>query len=86
MRLRMSDRSPLKRPFIAGGGMTGVAASAWYLYRTLHLPVPDPIWSRFVNVALIMFAAIYLANLLRRLVDLAMKGKGGVAGKGDDER
>ena len=86
MRLRMSDRTPLKRPFIAVGGITGVLASARYLYRTQHLPVPDPIWTRFVNVALIMFAAIYLANLLRRLVELVKKGEGGAARKGDDGR
>jgi len=28
-----------------------------------------------VNVALIMFSAIYLANLLRRFIEIVMKGK-----------
>jgi hypothetical protein len=73
MKLRMSDQSPLKLPFIAGGVITGATVSAWYLYRTPHLPVPDPIWSRFVNVSLILFSAIYVANLLRRLIELVIR-------------
>lgn len=76
MKLRMSDRSPLKMPFIAGGCVVGVVLSAWYLLRTLARPVPDPVWTRFVNVSLILFVAIYLANLLRRFVE-AGRGPGG---------
>ena len=55
------------------GAVTGAIVSAWYLYRNLRLPVPDPVWTRFVNVSLILFAAIYLANLLRRLTELVRK-------------
>jgi hypothetical protein len=54
--------------------------SAWYLYANQHRGmslgsrgVPDPITVRFVNVALIMFVAIYCANLSRRIVDLIIK-------------
>jgi len=36
-------------------------------------PIPQPVWTRFVNVALLMFSAIYLANLLRRLIERFMK-------------
>lgn len=82
MRLHLNDTSTLKMPFLAGGTIAGLLASAWYLYRNLArqpLPghLPDPLWTRFVNVALILFAAIYLANLLRRVVEPALrKGKG----------
>jgi len=83
MRLRMSDQSQLKKPFIAAGGVAGAVVSAWYLYRNqLHgkVPgsraIPDPVWAQFVNVVLILFVAIYLANLLRRIVErLLRKGK-----------
>jgi hypothetical protein len=74
MRMRMSDQSSLKMPFIAAGCTTGVLLAAWYLRRNLALPVPDAVWTRFVNVSLILFAAIYLANLLRRLVE-GMRGR-----------
>ena len=76
MRLRMSDQSSLKLPFIAAGGVVGVLVSAWYLRRTLSHAVPDPVWTRFVNVSLILFVAIYLCNLLRRVVEAARGGKG----------
>ena len=75
MRLRMSDQSTLKMPFIAAGGVVGVLVSAWYLRRTLSLAMPDPVWTRFVNVSLILFVSIYLANLLRRVVEAA-RGRG----------
>lgn len=69
--------SPLRRPFVAAGGLVGVALSAWYLVANLKRTtlIPDPIWTRFVNVALIMFVSIYLANLLRRLVEFLLKRK-----------
>jgi len=63
--------SPLRRPFVAAGAVTGVVLSGYYLYRNAARAtlVPDPVWTRFVNVALIVFCSIYLANLLRRLVE-----------------
>jgi hypothetical protein len=82
MRLHIKEQSRLKRPFIVGGVVLGVVASSWYLLRNQAVTtlarsavLPDPVWTRFVNVALIMFIAIYLANLLRRLVELLMKAK-----------
>jgi hypothetical protein len=83
MKLYRKEDSRLKRPFIAAGAVTGVLASGWYLYRSMRsetllgaATVPDPIWTRFVNVALILFACIYVANVMRRLVELMMKRKG----------
>ncbi len=78
MRLHLAEKSSLKRPFVIGGVVVGVLASAWYLYRNVALQaipgrVPDPVWTRFVNVALIMFVAIYVANLLRRVVEFVFK-------------
>ncbi|GFO67011.1 hypothetical protein GMLC_05900 [Geomonas limicola] len=69
--------SPLRRPFVAAGALVGVALSIWYLVLNVKRTtlVPDPIWTRFVNVALIMFVSIYLANLLRRLVEALLKRK-----------
>ena len=62
---------------MVAGAIAGALLSGWYLYRNLsrEMLVPDPIWTRFVNVALIMFSAIYLANLLRRFIEIVMKGK-----------
>ena len=85
MRLRMSDQSRLKMPFLVTGGVVGAVGSAWYLYSNqLHgkvpgsRPIPDPVWVQVVNVALILFVAIYLANLVRRIVErLLLKGKPG---------
>jgi len=85
MRLRMSDRTRLKKPFIVAGAVAGAVASGWYLYRNQlrgKVPgsqtIPDPVWAQFVNVALILFVAIYLANLARRSVEmLQRKGKQG---------
>lgn len=59
----------LRRPFIVVGAVVGAALSGWYVHYEARAAVPHPVWTRFVNVALIMFAAIYLANLLRRLVE-----------------
>ncbi len=59
----------LRRPFIAGGVVAGAVLSGWYVYREARAAVPHAVWTRFVNVALIMFAAIYLANLIRRVVE-----------------
>ncbi len=78
MRLHLAEKSSLKQPFVLGGAVVGALASAWYIYRnmarqTIPAYVPDPIWTRFVNVALIMFVAIYVANLLRRIVEFVLK-------------
>lgn len=62
--------SKLRRRFVAGGALLGTALSAWYLARNARNGgIPDPVWTRCVNVALILFVSIYLANLLRRLVE-----------------
>ncbi|UPU34512.1 hypothetical protein M1B72_13755 [Geomonas paludis] len=63
--------SKLRRPFVVAGAVVGALLSAWYLYRNFgsSAAAADPVWTRFVNVALIMFVAIYLANLLRRGVE-----------------
>lgn len=81
MRLHILEKSSLKRPFIIGGAIIGLVFSGRYIFRSLARQgeagfIPDPIWTRFVNFALIMFAAIYIANLLRRVVEL-MTRKGG---------
>jgi hypothetical protein len=69
--------SKLRRPFVAVGAVIGVTLSVWYLFDNFGriTPMPDPIWAKFVNVAVLMFASIYLANILRRLVELAMRKK-----------
>ena len=58
------------------GVWAGFAASVIYLYlnhchRGMHLGVnpPDPVWVRFVNVALILFLFILAANLLGKALD-----------------
>lgn len=63
--------SKLRRPFVIAGALVGVFLSGWYLYNSFTRTglVADPIWTRFVNVALIMFVSIYLANLVRRVVE-----------------
>lgn len=67
-------RTRLQRPFIIAGVLIGAAASGGYLFYTMaRAPIPQPVWTRFVNVALIMFSVIYLANLLRRLIERFMK-------------
>lgn len=65
--------SRLRRPFVAAGGAVGAVLSGWYLYKSSGGGVPHPVWTRFVNVALIMFVSIYAANLLRRLVESRLK-------------
>jgi hypothetical protein len=75
MRLHILEKSSLKKPFLVGGAIVGLVISGSYLYRSLAHQgeagfIPDPIWTRFVNVVLVMFVAIYIANLLRRLVEL----------------
>lgn len=69
--LQPRERSKLRRPFVIGGAVAGATLCGWYLYSgvTGGTGVPDPVWTRFVNVALIMFTSIYAANLLRRLVE-----------------
>ena len=75
MKLQERKISPLRRPFVAAGAAVGAALSIWYLYNNFGrvMLVPDPIWTRFVNVALIMFSCIYLANLLRHLVEFMLR-------------
>ncbi|MBJ6723297.1 hypothetical protein JFN93_01130 [Geomonas sp. Red875] len=69
MNRQNTPRSPLQRPFVIGGAVIGVGLCAWYLAGNLGRSVPDPLWTRFVNVALILFVSIYVANLVRRMVD-----------------
>ncbi len=72
----MKSRVPtrLQRPFIIAGVLVGAAASGRYVYYTMvRASIPQPVWTRFVNVALLMFSSIYLANLLRRLIERVMK-------------
>ncbi|MCM0081923.1 hypothetical protein L4X63_10005 [Geomonas sp. Red32] len=63
--------SKLRRPFVAAGAVAGAGISVWYLVANFGIStiVPDPIWLKFVKVALIMFCSIYLANLLRNVVE-----------------
>lgn len=77
MKHHRNEHSRLKRPFVVAGVVLGAVLSGWYLYRNLApgVSVPDPIWTRFVNVALILFSAIYLMNLLRCFVEKAIKWK-----------
>jgi hypothetical protein len=67
--------STLRRPFVRVGAAAGAVLSCWYLYNNFGrvLLVPDPVWTKFVNVALIMFSFIYLANLLRNLVEFIQR-------------
>ena len=67
--------STLRRPFVRAGAAVGAVLSCWYLYNNFGRVtlVPDPIWTRFVNVALIMFSSIYFANLLRNLVEYLLR-------------
>jgi len=67
--------STLRRPFVRVGAAAGAVLSCWYLFNNFGrvLLVPDPVWTKFVNVALIMFSSIYLANLLRNLVEFILR-------------
>lgn len=69
--------SKLRRPFVIAGAVTGAVLTGWYLYNNFGrvAAVPDPIWARFVNIALLMFSSIYLANLLRHLVEWILRKK-----------
>jgi len=72
--MERKSRGRLQRPFVVAGAVIGAALSVYYLYRSAAVSVvPDPIWLRFVNVALIMFCSIYVANFLRRLVEKGRK-------------
>jgi hypothetical protein len=77
MEQQVKEISKLRRPFVIAGAAIGALLSGWYLYNNFGMVklVPDPIWARFVNIALLMFTSIYLANLLRRLVELASRWK-----------
>ena len=67
--------STLRRPFVCAGAAVGAALTAWYFYNNFgrQALAPDPVWTRCVNVALIMFSSIYLANLLRHLVEFIQR-------------
>jgi len=69
--------SKLRRPFVLAGALVGASLSCWYLFGNYGrtAATPDPVWVKFVNVALLMFCSIYLANLLRRLVELVLPHK-----------
>lgn len=87
MKLYRKEESRLKRPFIIAGVIIGVAVSGWYLHRNQGRTslsgspvIPDAVWTQFVNVALIMFAAIYQANLVRRYIEMFLRRKENKAG------
>lgn len=67
--------SKLRRLFVGAGAAVGVLLTGWYLIDNFGraVTIPDPVWARFVNIALIMFSSIYLANLLRLLVEFLMR-------------
>lgn len=69
--------SKLRRPFVIAGAVVGALLSGWYLYDNFGRVtlVPDPVWARFVNIAVLMFTSIYLANLLRHLVEWVLRRK-----------
>lgn len=75
MQPRGKGISKLRRPFVVAGAIVGATASGWYLYNNFgrQTALPDPVWTRFVNVALVMFISIYAANLLRRVVEFFLK-------------
>lgn len=78
MEVQKKQVARLRRPFVSAGASVGAALTIWYLYNNFGrvLQVPDPVWTRFVNIALIMFASIYLANLLRHLVEFILRRMG----------
>jgi hypothetical protein len=69
--------SRLRRPFVIGGAVLGALLCVWYLLTNFGRVtiVPDPIWAKFVNIALLMFSSIYLANLLRHLIEFVLRRK-----------
>ena len=71
-----------KRSFVKIGVVISVLLSVHYLYlnyqgRTVFgsAVIPDPIWTRFVNVFLIFFVVILQANLLARLYSWLLSRK-----------
>jgi hypothetical protein len=78
MEQRQKKVSKLRRPFVISGAAVGAVLTGWYLYNNFGRVtlVPDPIWTRFVNIALIMFSSSYVANLLRLLVEFILRKKG----------
>lgn len=77
MEQKQKKISKLRRPFVIAGAIIGALLSGWYLYNNFGrtTPVPDPIWAKFVNVSLLMFCSIYVANLLRNLMELVQRKK-----------
>lgn len=77
MEPRKKTISKLRRPFVIAGAVVGALLSGWYLYDNFGrvTPVPDPVWARFVNIAVLIFTSIYLANLLRHLVEWVLRRK-----------
>jgi hypothetical protein len=75
MERREKKISKLRRPFVVAGAIIGASLSGWYLYNNFGriTAAPDPIWVRFVNVSLLMFCSIYLANLLRYFVEFIIR-------------
>lgn len=67
------EEKRLRRLFTAAGAALGILVTALYQWRAATRPVPDPVWVRFVNTALILFTCIYFANLLRRGCTAARK-------------
>ena len=66
----MDSQKKQRRPFIIAGAVAGAVVSGWYLCNNFGrvAAAADPIWTRFVNVSLIMFVSIYAFYLLWRLV------------------
>ncbi|AJE03746.1 hypothetical protein [Geobacter pickeringii] len=78
MKFYRKEESRLKFPFLVAGAAIGALAGVWYLVcssRGLTLlgaaAIPEPLWRRLVNGALMVFAAVYGANIVRRLVEFA---------------
>ena len=67
--------SKLRRPFVIAGAACGALLSVWYLSTNFGRTqlVPDPVWAKFVNIAMLMFSSIYISNLLRHLVELILR-------------
>jgi hypothetical protein len=88
-RVREKKESGKLRPyFIMGGLALGLVLSLWYLWLnyagrsiTGTPTPPDPVWTRFVNVMLIIFAATFQGSLLGRLCDKAVARIRGRKGK-----
>jgi hypothetical protein len=67
----------LRKYFLFAGLLVAVLISAWYLYE-LHLQEgagikTDPIWTQFVNVMLIFFAAVFQFSLFHKGFVLVVK-------------